>query len=244
MFQIETENELNKTYLKISGDVGDKTDDFRFRMLLSNCIDGIIPMQFRSINGEQELYFEITEKEPISKSFDSRIVGRDEIRELFGEIMKVVVSIERFLIDEGSLILSPEYIYRNLRTGRFEFICIPDTGEERRGNETLVELMSFLTGKADAADEKLTEALYGLYDMAVLSNVSLATMYEVLMSELREIKPVEETKPEIITIKEDTDMDKKKKKFYIPSWKELGAVAMCLGGLAIVGTNLFSFLVR
>ena len=245
MTELETIHELNKTYLKLPKESSEHLDDFRFKMLLSNCIEGIIPMQLRSINGEQEVIFDVTEKESIRKTLDARVAGRDEIRELFGEIMKVSAGIERFLIDEGCLVLRPEMIFRNLRTGKLEFICVPDPdGEEKRGNDTLTEFMRFLAEKIDTSDETLTESVYRLYDTAVLSNVSLSTMYEMLMSDLREIKQVGIIQPEIITEKEVVDMNKKKKKFYIPSWKELGAVAMCLGGIALVGTNLYSFIVR
>lgn len=244
MYKIEPIRELNRQYLKVTGDVVFQTDDFRYRMLLSNCIEGIIPMRIRSINGQREICFDVTGRESLENGAGPAVMGRTEVKELFGEIMKVSVGIERFLIDEGSLIMKPDMIYRNMKTGKYEFVCVPDISEEdRRGNDTLVEFMRFIVGKIDTGDEVMTEALYGLYDMAVLGNVSLATMYEILMGELREIKFVPGPQTEIRAVKEEQEM-KKKKKHYIPSWKELGALAMCLGGLALVGTNLFSIIVH
>ncbi len=244
MYRIEPINELNRKYIRVTGDVLSQTDDFRFRMLLSNCIEGIIPMQIRSINGEREIYFDVTDREPLEKTAEAPVFGRTEIRELFGEIMKVSVGIERFLIDENSLIMKPDMIFRNLKTGKYEFVCVPDVSSpERCSNGTLVDFMRFIVSRIDTSDEVLTESVYGLYDMAVLDNVSISAMYEILMGELREIKFAPDPQSEIRAVKEEQDM-KKKKKFYIPSFKELGALAMCLGGLALVGTNLFSIIVH
>ncbi len=242
MIQINKVHELNHDYLILSEDFIKKTEDFRFRMLLSNCIDGVIPLQTRTLNGKKEVFFDVTEKEPISESFSGRKIGRAEIKELFGEILKVSVGIERFLIDEGNLIMRPEMIYRNLKDGCFEFVCVPDFSEDGSGkNESLVELMRFITERIDTGDEVLTECVYGLFDMVVLNNVSAATIYEVLTSELREIKIVEESN-DLLAEKEEKVMEKKEKKTrrYVPTWKELGAVAMCLTGLALLGTNLFT----
>lgn len=245
MYQIESIRELNRKYVRVTGNVVNNTDDFRFRMLLSNCIEGVIPMQFRSINGEKELYFDVTEKESLEESIIPSVMGRTEVRELFGEMMKVSVAAERFLIDEGSLIMRPDMIFRNLRTGKYEFLCIPDPEEDdRRGNSYATDFMRFLAGKIDTSDEVLTESVYSLYDMAVLGNVSISTMYEILMGELREIKFAEALPIEPAAVKEEQDMKKPKRKFYVPSVKELGAVAMCIGGLALVGTNLFSIIVH
>ena len=247
MKKIESVHELNHDYLVLSPEFVKKTEDFRFRMLLSNCINGVVPMQLRTVNGQKEAYFDVTEKEPISESFAQRKIGRAEVRELFGEILKVSVAIERFLIDEGNLIMRPEMIYRNLKDGSFEFICVPDYNEGGSGrNESMTELLRFLSGRVDITDEELAECVYGLFDMVVLNNVSVATLYEVLTSELREIKIAEEDIIDPLAEKEETEMEKQKpkKKIYLPCWQEFGAVAMCLAGLALVGTGLFSMVVH
>ncbi len=244
MIQINKVHELNHDYLILSEDFINKTEDFRFRMLLSNCIDGVIPLQTRTLNGKKEAFFDVTEKEPISESFSGRKIGRAEIKELFGEILKVSVGIERFLIDEGNLIMRPEMIYRNLKDGCFEFVCVPDLNEEGSAkNESLTELMRFLSERIDTEDEVLTECVYGLFDMVVLNNVSVATLYEVLTSELREITIAGDGNEDPLAGKEERSMEKtekteKKKRMYIPSWKEFGAVAMCIAGLLLLGTNL------
>ncbi|MBP5152899.1 MAG: hypothetical protein ILP13_08315, partial [Lachnospiraceae bacterium] len=225
MFQTKTIHELNHTYLIITGSSIEKTDDFRYRMLLSNCMEGVIPMQIRVINGEREIYFDITEREPAAEFYKSRQAGRDDIKSLLEAVFRVSSNIEKFLIDEGNLIMRPELIYRNVKTGGFEFICFPGNDlKDGEKEEPAKELMRFLTGCVDTSDELLTECIYGLYDLAAFKNVKFATLYENSMGEMKETKlseePPEEERPENW---ESVLPPEKARKIYIPSLKEWGA---------------------
>ncbi|MCR5310276.1 MAG: DUF6382 domain-containing protein [Lachnospiraceae bacterium] len=242
MIQTKTIHELNHTYLIITGDCIEKTDDFRYRMLLSNCMEGVIPMQIRVINGEREVYFDITEREPVAEYYKGRPAGRDDIRLLLEAVFRVSSNIEKFLIDEGNLIMRPELIYRNVKSGGFEFICFPDN--EREGGikeEPAKELMRFLTGCVDTGDELLTECIYGLYDMAAFKNVNFATLYETYMGEMKETKLTKESPEEEQQENWESVLPPEKgRKIYIPSLKEWGAALLGVTGMALIGLNLYS----
>lgn len=252
MIQSKKIHELNHNYLIISGDFAEKSDDFRYRMLLSNCIDGIIPMQIRVINGKRELYFDVTDKESLSDYYEIKQAEREDVQDLFRQILKVSTGIERFLIDEGNLIMRPEMIYRNLKDGSYEFICVPKDREEGE-NEPARDLLRFLMGKINTSDEVLTECVFGMYDMTSFGNVNFSTLYETLTGELRgvQISDVNAEKtvvrdPVVETVNEplkemhgDSVEPRSKFPVYIPSFKECGAVFMCLLGLFLIGTNIY-----
>ncbi len=252
MIQSKKIHELNHNYLIISGDFAEKSDDFRYRMLLSNCIDGIIPMQIRVINGKRELYFDVTDKESLSDYYEIKQAEREDVQDLFRQILKVSTGIERFLIDEGNLIMRPEMIYRNLKDGSYEFICVPKDREEGE-NEPARDLLRFLMGKINTSDEVLTECVFGMYDMTSFGNVNFSTLYETLTGELRGVQISDvnaeksvlqepECDPVTESFKESTGEVpelRRKHPVYIPSLKEFGAAFMCLLGLFLIGISVF-----
>lgn len=66
MIVYNIKNELNKTYF-ITGSESPIYNDYRFKMLAENSMEGIIPVDIRSINGETRLYYDITNKANLAK---------------------------------------------------------------------------------------------------------------------------------------------------------------------------------
>lgn len=57
-------------------------NEYQVRMLLVNEIPGLLRCRLRKINGEAYLYYEITSKQPLTRVFEHRAAGAEDIRAL------------------------------------------------------------------------------------------------------------------------------------------------------------------
>lgn len=234
--QIQMMYEMNKTYMVVSGEEIYKTEDFRYKMLSSNDIKGLLPLQVRNINNEKRLYIDVTGKENILNYFNCHMATREEIKKLFDAIYVISDGISRFLIRETDVILRPEMIYRNLSTGDYEFICIPLNEEEtKKSNEGMRVLLHFIMMHLDNTDNSLVNAIYTISDMYEKGNPKFSLCYEYFTQETYEepIEEIGETETEIIENKTP------KKRFYVPSKKEILAATFVVVGILLIGFNIF-----
>lgn len=253
MVQTKMVYELNHTYLVFPCPDQEEGSDYRIKVLENNRINGTVPGKNRTINGEKYVYFDITGKESLLDCYNSGKVSGEDLLKLFGSIYRISEELSRYLMEEDNVILSPEYVFKNLSTDTFEFICFPVAAKKMKEykHENITNLLQFMMMHLDENDEKLLTAVYGIYDMVEKSNTGYKTIYESLISCLS--KETEETEEAAALKEPETEEpfemeEKAKNKFfddvYIPSFIELGAVMMCLTGLAMVGYRIYlTFLV-
>ena len=234
--QIQMMYEMNKTYMVVSGDEIYKTEDFRYKMLSSNDIKGILPLQVRSINNEKRLYIDVTGKESILNYFNCHMATREEIKNLFEAIYVISDGIARFLIRETDVILRPEMIFRNLATGEYEFVCIPlKEDESGNKNEGMKALLQFLMMHLDNTNASLVNAIYTISDMYEKGNPKFSLCYEYFTEETHE-EPKEEVTNEEEVI---TEITTPRKKVYVPSKKEIMAATFVVVGILLIGYYIF-----
>lgn len=152
--------ELNKIFL-ILCENNELEEDYRLSMLSENNIDGLIPVEVRSINGKHQLYYDITGKTNLIKSMASKRVVYDDLLQLFGDLEAITDELSKYLLDVNSLLFEPDLIMKNTDSNRYEVICIPCIDN----NISLLELSEFLMENVDPEDEYAVKAAYQLYEM-------------------------------------------------------------------------------
>ncbi len=241
----EMQYELNRTYMVLSGDEIEASEDYRQKMLLSNSIEGTLPLQIRNINGQRQYYLDISEKESVLNYFSTQIVSRGDICNLFKAILLVTIELSKYLLEEGNVVLKPEMIFRNVRTGVYEFVCVPITEEVSCGRENLKSLLQFLMGRLDESDTALVSSVYGLYDMIEFSNPRFATLYETLIAGINEIPECTDEQDDAMTESEANeeymrvDYAPPKNKRYIPSFREIIVALIGLAGIFMICFELY-----
>lgn len=227
--------ELTKTYMIVSGEEIDRTENFRYKMLAANNIKGILPLEIRMINNEKKIYIDVTGKECLLNFLNCRMANREEIRKLFEAIFLISEEVSKFLIGETDVIMRPEMIFKNLITGDYEFICIPLVEEGLHINEGMKSLIHFLMSHIDNKDEKLVESIYTISDLYESSKPKFTMIYDYFTENTREIDMVEEEQEN----KENEEIVKIHHSVYMPSLKEIAALVMCVVGLVLLGYNLY-----
>lgn len=225
--------EMNHTYMVVSGEEIEQGEDYRYRMLSSNMIKGILPLEIRRINNEKRLFIDLTGKETFLSCYNSKRITREEIKKLLEAVYVISAEMERYLIGETDISLSPEMIFRNMTTNQYEFVCIPLVENEERKNEGLSSLMHFLMMHIDNEDEGLVDAVYSISDMYETGMPKISEVYEYFV-EKTEIK--EEYKEEVV--EEETENVSKRKKYH-PSAKEVGTFGLGIAGLILITVNIY-----
>lgn len=230
--------EMNRVNLILTDEIIEITKDYRIKMIENNDIHGLIKQETRLIDGDVERYYDITDKESLFNFYIKKIVDRNDIIELFRSIKNMSEELKDVLIDEKNIILDPEYIFKNIRTGEYEFICVPRKDDYK--SDELKILLQFVMTRIDSTDQNLVDAIFDIYNKTDTSVIKTSVIYGLLIESLMvlETENIEETE-DIIIEEKQTDL----KHIYIPSLAEVGAYGLCIIGIIIIGINLYkSFL--
>ena len=104
------------------------------------------------------------------------------------------------------------------------------------------ELLQFLMTRLDNSDEKLVNAVYGIYEMYSDENPRFSTAFEFFVNETKE------EREQVLEESEETDFFSNNILFakyrYIPGFKEIAAVSLCVSGLILLGINAYWSMLR
>lgn len=148
----------NYVILKLADPMADL---YQCRMITANRIDGLLPCQERHINGEMLLYYEITSKQNLASLYENARIGIRQLRQLFMQLKIVGEGMSGFLLNEGNLVLRPEYIYADVETKELSFLYYPCETQERY----ISSLLDFLLGRIDSEDGEAVELTYKMLEL-------------------------------------------------------------------------------
>ena len=243
MNKVELTYELNRTYMIIHTESAPEEDDFRYRMLKENRINGLLKVEYRRIDSNIDIMVDVTGKQTLLNYVAFKGADREEIRELFSAVHRISEEMERLLIDESGISLRPEMIFRDMKTGKYEFICDPQLSKEGEKSDNLKALLQFLMQHIDVSDEQLVTTIYGLNDIAAFGALGYSALIEKYTEGMKPLKSTEDTSgeedSEMFEDEPDTEEEGGRIGIYIPSFKEIGAFSLCLAGLIMAGYNLY-----
>ncbi|GFI46734.1 oxoglutarate dehydrogenase inhibitor [Lachnospiraceae bacterium] len=133
---------------------------YQRKMITENKIKGLLESQERHINGDILLYYEITSRQSLFSIYEGKTIGMEELGKFFLQLKLVNDMLQKYLLDGNCLVLSPEYIFRNLETQEYYFLYYPDPDE---GDFT--ELLDFFLSRVNNEDPKAVEAVYKIADL-------------------------------------------------------------------------------
>ena len=163
---ISYERSMNHNYMILSkcdffGKEGDRSSDFRTRMLLENKIPGLLPVTHRLVNGESRYYYEINSLQSLDRLYDKNEIGYEELKALLSGCVSLFDRLEEYLLDGTQIIMKPELIYINIEKMEPQFVCYPDyEGDVRLA---FMEFVDELLTKIDHTDECAVMLGYQVY---------------------------------------------------------------------------------
>ena len=98
---------------------------FEMGMIEHNNIRGFLRPDIKRVNSKINICYDISSLQPLSRVFEVRALGIEEIKSFIIEIISATKALEEFLLEASSIVLDPEYIFSDLDFKRFLFIYIP-----------------------------------------------------------------------------------------------------------------------
>lgn len=136
-------------------------DNYQCRMITENRIKGLLPCRRKHINGEMLLYYEISSKQNLKSIFENKRITMKHLQQIFLQLKLAWNGLSRFLLNESSLVLKPEYIFGDIEAEEISFLYYPYEPEENY----LKSLLEYLVDKVDNDDREAVEAVYKLFEL-------------------------------------------------------------------------------
>lgn len=168
---ISYSRDYRKNYLIIQDDRV-LEGDYRLKMLTQNRIEGLLDCQERMLNGEGLIYYDVTSKQTMKNCFELRKIGKKEIINLFSALERVSEGLQRYILDEGGLVLKPDFIFMNIDKDNYDFLYYPYY--ENADENQLAHISEFLLSKVNEDDTKAVEIVYQLADIINRQHFSLS----------------------------------------------------------------------
>lgn len=165
-------------------------NEYQVRMLLVNEIPGLLRCRLRKINGEAYLYYEITSKQPLTRVFEHRAAGAEDIRALALSLRETLEGIARYLLPDDGMVLEPEFIYMDLETKEMRFCYLPFCREEIRAS--FRGLAEYLLKSLNHEEEQAVLWGYQLYSKTSEENYRVRAVLESLRGKLETVKKEKE----------------------------------------------------
>ncbi len=144
-------------------------EDYQYRMLAVNRIEGLLPCKHRSIDGEEFLYYNITSRQSMARRFDHMEMGGEQLRELLYSVAGMIRTLSSYLLDPDRLLLNPEYIFYDYEEEKYCFTYYP---EENR-QQDCGALFAYLAERVAEGEETGRIVIYRLCELAANENFLL-----------------------------------------------------------------------
>lgn len=185
---------------------------FELGMIEHNNIRGFLRPDIKRVNSKVNICYDISSLQPLSRVFEVRALGIEEIKSFIIEIISATKALEEFLLEASSIVLDPEYIFSDLDFKRFLFIYIPRNEDNR---EEIKSLLESILNNINKEDKDCLIMLYGMLKECRRRDFTINDLEYIPDYSLQ--KDMVNSEEEIIESNADESVlnDKKKKQFNI-----------------------------
>lgn len=131
-------------------------------MLSHNVIEGILPIRWQQENDLYLLRYDITGKLSLDAVLESAMLDESMLRNLLSGICSVVKQLEKHLLKQEGLLLQPETIFVDSKSGNIFFCYCPNGQGTIQGR--FRQLMEYILAKTDHKNLEVVELAYGVYE--------------------------------------------------------------------------------
>lgn len=133
--------------------------DFYKDMFFHNHIPGVLPfVQEQEKNG---YCYDITTKQSVAERYDVVKISLEQLQRLLRNIINIVDTGKKYLIDETDYVIRPECIFYAKDSEQVYLCCYPFFQKDLR--EQLIELIEYFMEKIDYSDSSAVVTIYELY---------------------------------------------------------------------------------
>ena len=177
--RIEYIREMKRSYMTVTGEGAGES--YETGMLAKNQISGLLKMKIKYMDGVPVYCYDITSRQPVSRLFESRPAGENQVRSFFLQLYETLDRMEAYLLGDGGILLDPELIYADPETFQMGFCVVP--GRKEDFNSQLSLFLQYLMKNIDHRDRECVVLTYGLYQTSMKDNYGMEDMMALLSKE-------------------------------------------------------------
>lgn len=149
-----------------------RTASYQINMIRYNQVGNLLPTQFMIEDGHYQYYYDISRTISLGNELKHGSMQWNQMIQLLTNLYKTVSRMEDFLLELDSIILQPDYIFKNLEAGDYYFCYYPD--KKDGFEQSLGDLLEILLNKLDYGDERGVQRAYELYQNVRKDHMPLA----------------------------------------------------------------------
>lgn len=175
--KISYRREMKRNYLIVEPEAVWRPG-YEYQILLTNKIEGLLPFSVMQTDERVRFYYEITSRQPLDRLLEGRNITAAEIKLLVFGIAAILEQLDRFLLNENSILLQPEYIYVEPDRFRLRLCLVP--GQSREFCQEYGKLLEYLLGHVDHQDQDCVILAYGLYQETRKENYGITDILKLM----------------------------------------------------------------
>ena len=178
--EVQYLREMRQNYLMIEVEES-QGQGFEARMMAGNIIEGLLKFRIKKTDNQWKFCYEITSKQPLSRLLEKTSINSVQIRTLLLGIAGTLTRMEDYLLNEGQILLNPDYIYIDPEEYQ-PFLCLIP-GKKGDFPQEFSLLLQFLLEKVDHKDKEAVVLIYGLYRESLKENYGFDNLLRWLVNE-------------------------------------------------------------
>lgn len=165
------------SYAVIEGLGGGSEDLFFTKMVTSNSIPNLLPLKTEKLNGQTLFLYDITGKQALDKTFESRKMSFDVFLSFMNSLKELSNSFSELLLDTERIILKTDAVFIDHSFNDFRF-CADPYGDNCFKDDIRVFFDHLLT-LIDYEDTRLVALVFSLSRLVRDDNLSLRDLFSI-----------------------------------------------------------------
>lgn len=154
------------------------TAGYEQKMVMHNKIKGLLSVEMRTIDQEEQYYYDVTGKKSLGEFLTQKKLMAGDIAFIYGNIIDEIMNAKQYLLQEDNFVISKDTVYLDNQETNL-FLCYKEdfhTGIQKQ----LVELTEYFMNQIDYHDEKAVLYIYGIYKLIRQDNCTFTDVKGIL----------------------------------------------------------------
>lgn len=188
MLEARYKKDMNSNYLILGCE---EKATYELNMICNNKIKGLLDCRRYLFNGQTELHYNITSKQPLSRVYLKKELTAEDVRKILLSIRLLMDELKKYLLSFECILFDAEYCYCNPETKQSEWIFYP----QRKSESSMGKLAEFLIDRVDHGERTAVDMVYHFYKL-VRNDMLTKAELDKLIEEYKSDKTYEPLKCE------------------------------------------------
>ena len=176
--EVHYERSHNKNYLVLKDNENGIEENYQVKMLKQNQIEHLLSLSTSAVDGCLQYEYDITSCQPLSRIIEISKIKEKDIQDLINHLEELAQGLDAYMLDDISLLLDPEFIYKDMSSGEYRFVYA--IGQIQDFSKGFKSLMEYVLENLDHNDKNAVVLAYGIYRKVIGGISDLKELKKVL----------------------------------------------------------------